>query len=490
MKTIFHKSLFLLLLFLLCATILLFVTFYYFPILGHDYSYVVPNSIEFNLAWNKFGVLNPHFSPTRCLGLPMWSNPISANFSFLHFYSLFFNPLYTIALYIITFSLISFCGAFLFTTLFLDNFIISSLMAVGWTLQAHFVNNVIVGHTSYMIISFFPFVFYLILKKHSNLKQEFFYFFLLVFLIVQFVFSGAHSAPFIFISSFIICLALLWILNYDLHEIAKNIKFLFFRNIAASFVIILISIPKLLAVMSWLSKYPRKISFLYVGFKSVLEYSYYNLLIPTPFDAQTSVGWWYGNWESNQGIFPCLIISLVLFLISKSRFRPVVIFLGIIFSLFLISVFINSGVYSNLFSHLPVLNSLHVNPRWNTIILLPLFTGLCLIIKKHAPDLNKYLILFLYLSFLIFPFLFVNKVQNQIIYPYMQGYDSNLNRLSYCYEPVFGYSLENFPINAKHLNLFGSKLVDPRCYLSENNCEPGSIINNNDQILLESYRLK
>jgi hypothetical protein len=458
--------------------------------MGHDHSYNVPLSLELSLAWKKYGVLNPSFSPMRCFGLPLWANPLSANFSPLHFFSLFFTPQNAIFL-TFTFDLfIAYLGAFLFSTLFINNFFINLCFAAGWALQAHLVSNAIVGHMNYMLLGYFPFLFYFICVKQKNVFREFVISLILVFLLSQFIFSGAQPALIIWSLSFVFTLATIKLLGKTLARTEIHWKYLLKRNSVVILISALLVLPKVMAVFSFMLKYPRQVSFLNVGILKVLEYSFYNLIIPTPFDAQTSVGWWFGNWESNQALFPCLGIFLFLFLFLKKDYqtlKKLSLFLVIIF---FVSVFINSGIYSELFSMIPFLKSLHINPRWNTILLLPTFAGYAVLIGDISKQIKQYIVFFFLILFLLFPYLYVNKTQNQITYSYLAGYNTKLERLTYCYEPVFGYGLEQFPEIGFKLKILGDQFIDPRCYLTNSSCLPGTILNESDKKNLLQYRLK
>jgi hypothetical protein len=475
---------------LIASIIICVVTFIYFPKMGHDYSYVIPNSLDFSNAWKNYKVLNPIFSPLRCHGLPLWANPGSVNLSFLHFFSIFLNPLESVALTIISYSMISFIGAYLYSTLFVKDIIISICLGIGWTLQAHLVSNAIVGHLNYLIIGFFPMLCFLLIYRSSKIIYEILVFLFLAFLFSQFVFSAAHSALFIWGLAFAVNIMICAFFGFKIENLVKNGKYLLIRNILVIISAGLVVIPKLQAVSSWMVRYPRAISFLDMGIKKVIEYSFYNLIVPTPFDAKSSTGWWYGNWESNQTLFPALLLIFIFTLYFKKERNLFKKFCISILSIFVISVLINSGIYAELFQSLPILKSLHVNPRWNTIILLPVFTIILSVLYFKKDLLPRWTWIILSLAFMAFPFLYVNDTQYAVTYTYMFGYNQNINRLLYCYEPVFGYSLESYPKEGLKLDAFSDKSFDPRCYLNGATCAPGTILNSNDQIKLNEYKLK
>jgi hypothetical protein len=73
----------------------------------------------------------------------------------------------------------------------------------------------------------------------------------------------------------------------------------------------------------------------------------------------------------------------------------------------------------------------------------------------------------------------------QIMYPYHRGYNEATNRVSFCYEPVFGYRLELMP----RKDAPAGRYFDPRCYLGNAKCTDYLLPKELEKDL-ESYQLR
>ena len=201
------------------------------------------------------------------------------------------------------------------------------------------------------------------------------------------------------------------------------------------------------------------------------------------------VEWKYGNWESSQFAFPLLMIVVgVVTLKQKNEQGFKHIYLSLV-GLIVVSIVFCSGMLGPLFSKLPVLSSMHANPRWNLITILPL---LYLAVKGAGllKDVDRK-VLYTLIGFALFtPFLHIDKANLQTMYHYNGGRSPELNRLVYCYEPIFGYRLEEFPIPGGKVDFLRGPLMDPRCYLQSSQCRAGSPLPEPETKTLESYRLR
>ena len=248
--------------------------------------------------------------------------------------------------------------------------------------------------------------------------------------------------------------------------------------------------PKLSAVNELLSAYPRINSLQKVGW-SALPYSILNLFSFLPHDFKRITGWWYGNWESIQFIFPLLLISILVVWIKEKQQKLLVQTVLSLTYLLIISFLMTSGAFADLFRSLPFFNSMHVNPRWNIILALPVLF-ICAAAEPIWSSFPRVWKLALFVLVLFVPLIHLNKEVLNINYTHLVGYQEKVNRLEYCYEPFLGYSLEYFPLRPESgaINFAQEPLIDPRCYLPKNGCSPGSPLTSEDLKLLESYKLR
>lgn len=469
-----------------CALVLLTCTFFYWPILGHDYSLIVPGLIDLKVAFSQYGVVNPHFSPMKCLGTPLWANPVSFNLSILHLFTVLSDDVIGIALFIPFIALTSFIGAYKLSRHLGVKEDWSLYLASGWTLQGWMILRTIVGHTTYLSLGWFPLIIYLLIKKR-NLLHDFGACFLAAFLLSQYVFLAAPYTPFFLLGSMVCNLPLIYFWN---QRSILEWKSLLWKTGFTGILTVNFLYPKLTAVRDLMSAYPRPQSLMKVGLPA-LAYSVENMFSFLPHDYKGLVEWWYGNWESVQYLFPLFLLASLLLLVRAKDENRLVKTLGSVFYLVFVSFILCSGMLADVFQKFPLLNSMHVNPRWNIITAIPLFFLCSFILKTGNPFSRKWLVFFFVLVFAV-PFLHLDKSNLIISYTYRNGYVPERNRLSYCYEPFLGYNLEFFPFNSQagRVDFLSDPYNDPRCYLPSYGCSPGTPLSLSDKSLLESYKLE
>lgn len=443
--------------------------------MGHDYSLFISWANDFNYAFQNYGVFNIIFTPQRCGGVPVWSNPIGLNFSVFHLLSIILKDIYAIAFYVILYVTLSYFSMKKFLTLFNLKGLWNHYICIGWCTQGYIVTRAAVGHLTYINIGLWPFYAYILLKKNNSLKKD-----LLGVLVVSILYShDIYSAnPYLFtmfpISFFVLCI--IFKMNGENFSVKKLIIKTFF-TLFFSFLIIL---PKILATHEFTKNFQRSVTFSKVGIVESANYVFMNFLVPIPIDYKSLTGWWYGNWESVSYIFPQMFL-LIFLNCSISIKRNKRIILSFLF-LFFTAIIVIGGVYADLILSLPLLKSFHVNPRWMPLLSLGIVSLVCFYLKEnHFPNWVALILIFFAL---ITPFLYLDKDYLLINYSYRSGIDIENNRLNYCYEPIFGYNLELLPISK-----IRGVYADPRCYLGNQKCSDFTL----PQKLykdLEHYQLK
>lgn len=469
-----------------CSLILLLSTFIFWPLIGHDYALIFPGLIDLKISWSKFQVFNPHFSPMKCLGSPLWANPVSFNLSILHFLTIITNDLIAVVLFIISVSLMSFWGAYRLSLRMRIPHDYALYLACGWTLQGWMILRSSVGHVTYITVGWFPLIVYLLLAQ-KTFRRDVLSCVLCSVLVSQYVFLAAPYTPFFLImSGAVLCpMVFLW----DKRDLISW-KIFLGKIVVTGVATFLIIYPKISAVTDLMSAYPRLNFLENVGFLA-LSYSVLNLFSFYPHDFKSLTGWWYGNWESVQYIFPLLIISFLIVLLKERRKDSIFRMVLSLLYLLLISFVLTSGVFSEIFKKLPFLNSMHVNPRWNIVLALPTFF-LCAALGVTWTKFPRVWKLSLFTLVLCVPFIHLNKESLNINYSYRQGYQEKANRINYCYEPFLGYGLEYFPLRTEtgSIHFPQEYMIDPRCYIPSRQCSPGTPLSDVDKLLLESYKLR
>jgi hypothetical protein len=441
----------------LCLAVILTNVFYFFPTLGHDFFLFLSWASDYHVAWNEFGVFNVQFSPQRCGGIPVWANPLGANFSIFHILSLFLPNLGVLVAMLSIFTIAGFWG----TWKFLGQFNVPehwrNYLTTGWCLQGFILCHTMVGHVAFMTMILWPFYCYLLLKPQANIKSRAISIFFFSLLISHDYHLSLVYHYVMFPVSFLLLLGFM-----KLNEDERNLRGALVNLCAGMFLSALIILPKTLATLSFVKNFQRSVSFVDIGISKALEYSILSQFFPIPLDYQKMTGWWYGNWESTVYLFPGLL--LVMLIMSLLRFQQHKKTALSILLILLLGVFISSGIYDKLASNLPLIKSFHVNPRWMLVLNLSILFSALTFLKKHTLR-EIYIIPLILFNLAIFWYA-LDKEDMHLNYTYQKGYDPQTNRLSACYEPVFGYSLELFP----HDKVDPKKWVDPRCYLT-NDCK-------------------
>jgi len=460
---------------ILSLSILLINFTYLFPQMGYDYALVVSWANDYNFAWNKHGVFNILFSPQRCFGVPVWYNPLGVNFSLFHILSLIFSDIGTIVAYVVLYSALSYFSVKKFLSLFKIDDLWGEYLSVGWCLQGFILIRMLAGHLPFINIGVWPFLSYLLLKSEQSWRSRFLTVLLFSFLYSHDFYMANVYLFLMFPVSFLLLCCIFFMNKKFINVVEVSLKL----TLSMILTVLMIS-PKIIAINQLTKNFQRDVLFSKVGWIDSANFVFSNWFLPFPFRYEKMTGWWYGNWESVNYLFPFLMPVIIFYSFFNFKENKRLI-LGLIF-LFIIGVFIISGSYADYVGSLPIAKSFHVNPRWMPILSLGVFSSFVMFFEKMKKNLLIYFILF---SAVIFtPFIFLDKEYLGISYTYRDGYDVENNQLDYCYEPIFGLRSELFPFDK-----IQGKYADPRCYVGENKCSsyelPAHLYDE-----LEQYKLK
>ena len=538
------KNIFFIIFFLVILIIHQLVFQNFFPndygFLGHDYEYFIPQLLS-GSVWFKNNFLSvPWFTPSFCCGSPFFADPQSMYYSITQLIFVIFNPITSIKIVFFIFSLISYLGMFLLASkVFRFNSYTSLLCASLFLFNGFFIYRAIAGHMAYLSYIFIPIYCFFLIKSHEKNSKEIKNIYLVISSIIFANFFHSGASPIIII----LLAGIISVLLFYSH-LTNGVK-VFFTFIASFVLGILISLSKISASLFFLKNFPRQypstefnslVSFIKTIFLSFFikpDQQYFNKSVKSMFPFGVH------EMEYSVGIVPLILIVLSIFLIKNIyklnyyNLRFTVLILAIFFIPILFNVnFINQF---NLISEIPILRSTWIQFRWMLIYIIPLIiiSGLILERLSFKPNLKKYLVIFLISTVLIQNYIkdkswhledqkynpqnaldFFKKIKkgksHEIIGPAVlldkdgkvkkNTQKNDLFFSSYspllCYQPVFGYGLEN--LNKSQINfnykknlpedlliIFSNKLdqkndnlmfFNPSCFLfpNENNCLPGS----------------
>lgn len=465
-------------------------TYWFHPLLGLDYASVLPAMYEMRDAFARFGRLDVDFSPLRCLGLPVFANPNAFVWSVYHPFALVLGELRAVVAGGATILAFAYVGCVALLRGLGLGTALAAALAVAWCLQGFCASHLLAGHVSYVQLALQPLLLWVLLQKAPSWIARG----AAAFWLAHLVYTAGYyllltGLPSLLFAAFVLeRLAPARLAAHGLGGV---------RTTAVNLAIVgplavAMSAPKMLAVLDFTAMFPRLTHLDRIATWKALVYTASQYLVPVPWDTRRFTGWWYGNWEAYEMLLPGVAYWLAWSVWTHRRDLPLARVGGIVALLLAVGTVLSSGVLGPVFSALPLFQSLHVNPRWNALVLLPYFAlaaGVAAALPAAARPSSPW-IAALWLLAVLVPSQLTDRRDMQIEYTDGQGIDATRHRVGFCYEPIFGYRLEHFPVKGQ-VDFGSDVLVDPRCYLRSAGCAPGTTLTAGpDRDALERYALR
>jgi hypothetical protein len=515
-------------------------------LLGGDYEAFLPYFI-FGKIWFKNNLLTiPWFTPSFCCGTPFYADPQTMFYSIQQIFFILFEPIFALKLMFTYFSFIAYLGMFfLLKRSFNFSKYASLLGSTIFIFNGFFIYRAIVGHVAYLNFILIPFycffLFESITNKNKYLKSISLSISALIF--ASFFYSG--SGP---IMPLILSVIVVVVFFFYLKTCSLNIIKSFFLSI---FLGLFISSSKISASLFFLDNFKRQnppliftniVDYLFVVFNSLFIFPDIKLFNQT---ASSTLG--IHEIEYGVTIVPLIALFIFFFIKKNYAFFKDLKILFLVSFIIILPIIFNTNIFflQKIIAKVPILNSTWVQIRWSAFYIIPL-----IFLTVFILDSFKYLKrtkIYIFLLIIIFQNIVYNKLyyHNQFYDPKnMINFSENINisginekinydirgigflktnekiyrgirndlfsmNLSsvYCYQPMFGYSLENFPFekltvnkevdfnNGLSVTIGDLKLapkdnknnnvinfLNPSCFLfpKENNCNPGDLFNAQD----------
>ena len=517
-------------------------------LLGHDYESFLPHFI-FGKIWFKNNLLTiPWFTPSFCCGTPFYADPQTMFYSIQQIFFILFEPIFALKLMFIYFSLIAYLGMFfLLKRSFNFSDYASLLGATIFIFNGFFVYRAIVGHVAYLNFTLIPFYCFFLFESITNKNKYLKSISLSIsaLILASFFYSGSGPIMPLILSAIVVVVIFFYFKTCSLN-IIKSFFLSFFLGL-------FISSSKISASLFFLDNFKRHypplifaniVDYLFVVFNSLFIFPDIKL-----FNETASISLGIHEIEYGVTIVP-LIAFFIFFFIKKNYvfFKDLKILFLVSFIIILPIIF-NTNIFflQKILAKVPILNSTWVQIRWSAFYIIPL-----IFLTVFILDSFKYLKrtkICIFLLIIIFQNIVYNKLyyHNQFYEPKnMINFSKNINisdiykKIDYdirgigfltiknnggiytgirndlfsinlssifCNQPMFGYSLENFPSqkltvdrkvefnNSLDLSTGDLKLVlkdnknnniinflNPSCFLfpKENNCNPGDLFNAQD----------
>jgi len=493
--------------------------------IGPDYEYFLPNFL-YGKIWFKNNFLSiPWFSPSFCCGTPFYPDPQNMFYSVQQIFFILFEPIFATKLMFSYFSLIGYLGTFLLLRKrFNFSFESSFLGSVIFLFNGFFVYRSIIGHVAYINFTFIP-IYCFFLFGSINAINKFkgnIYLIISSIILSSLIYSG--SGP---ILSIIVIIIFSISIIFYLHK--KNIFLILKKLILSLFLTILFSLSKIISSLIYLSNFERVYPSIY--FENIidfLKFSFTSLfLFPSVdfFNNQIINGvtrkLFVHELEYGLSIIPLLLFFLIIlkfnyFKIYFKNIRYLIIFIFLLS----IPILFNTDFFNfqNAIKNIPIIKSSWVQIRWLSFYILPVIFLSVFIFDKAIN--RKYRIHF---SIFFISIIFIQNLYYDKSYYDNQNYNpSNMVNLFYkinqdknvkieaigtivnsenkifnngirndffsdnisslfCYQPIFGYSLEKFPkdklILNKKIKLKNSNLLIGDLKISKNGNENFNFLN-------------
>jgi hypothetical protein len=415
------------------GSLLLWVCWFY-PRLALDYASILPAMWEMRDAFARFGVLDVDFSPFRCLGLPVFANPNAFVWSVFHLFALVLPPLPGTVAGATTILVFGYVGCVALLRGLGLGAGLTTALAVGWCLQGFCASHLIAGHASFVQLALQPLLLWVLMQRAPSWVGRG----LVAFWLAHLVYGSGYYLLLTGIPSLLLAAAILELLvparlaaanRGGLGTVAWNLA-----GIGA--LALAMCLPKILAVLDFTAMFPRLTHLDRIATWKALVYTASQYFVPVAWDVRRFAGWWYGNWESYEIILPGVACWLAWVLWARRRDLPVRGALGVFVLLLALGTMLSSGVLAP------------ASSRW-----IAAFWAIAVLASLQFFDARDM----------------------QIEYTDGQGIDATTHRLGFCYEPIFGYRLEQFPVRGE-VDFTSDVPVDPRCYLRSAGCAAGTLL--------------
>ena len=471
-----------------------------YPMVGHDYGLAIPILLDTDLHFRLNGLMIQWYTPSFGGGLPVFPDPNNIQFSLLSFFTLLVQPLQAVmistAIYIIAGGLASYL---LLKRVLKLHWTASILGAVFFSANGFMLQRVAVGHLGYII---FPLIAILLLALLDTSLHWSFAGILMALVFAMMLHQAGYFIPVVFGLTLLISLPLIYI--YRPGSIVW--KRLVFGALLAGGLSLVMSASKLAAVFAFMRFFPRQIADSYpttgilqglfgIGLQlagTMTLAPLLNLIGSTPAllpNYLISVtGAHYGFWEFDMSLSPIVIGILVVGIYSflrkprqhtglfTSQKRWIAWILLAFFTWLTVEFILAKGVIYPYLRDLPILGSLHVNPRFTSAMIFPLGMLAAIIYNRWVSGWSnrKAIVVFFIVNVLTLVPLSnyfmiqydlqartYDMTESEKIYSSIHAGDTftitgiadntdNTQALYYHlsnldpYDPIFGYNLENF----------------------------------------------
>lgn len=514
--------------------------------LGHDYSLIAPNLYDGLLWFHNNSLFEvPWFTPSFCGGQPFFADPQSGYYSLTQWLAFFFAPVTAIYLSLLFYASLAYWGMYLLCrNVFLLSVSAACFAAVVFMFNGFLTHRLIIGHIGFYGIVLIPWIAMLLvtikeipigpIKSGGNAL-------LAGLLVAYWLQSGMGSLVVPAALSILLVIAIVGARDQ------LDLRTFLVRSLLAGLTAVALSAAKLNAALSYLSHFPRDSYKLpgADGLASNIELIFRSLA----FSSQSTFEWSLGVMQNQQwhlrphewsyGLTPVPMllvgVGLVILLgkLPRIHFKSPLVIISVFVAALVVVLPVVLNIYTQewnaILKRTPIIANSSSMVRW-FLIYIPVLALLAAISIDHIPMSSKArgalvaICLVLVVGFKAFEdrsYYFgkgasygtaaptaawqaaslaapkleavgllasrAELVRNDVIF-------DNTSQLN-CYNPVFGYRLENYPRGTLRegaptmISDGVFNLKNPACYLfpEENQCEPGDHFQESEAEPLELF---
>lgn len=345
----------------------------------------------------------PWWNPWVAGGVPLFANPQFGPISIQMLTAIFFGPIFGYKVALIIYLILGFWGLRkLLINYYKTAQLPATLLSYIWIFSSFFVYRGLVGHYTFFVIGFFPWILYFFLKRSE--KRNWLW---LALFSSAIIWSSMHYTT--ILSFFIVGLfGLGQLIELLLTRQKKNkeniLKYIYQKMhlkklIYTALVVITLTAPKIYATLEYTKDYPRILGFQQEPTTSV-DTTWYALFGPDQynFPPQENTTWGWHEVGTYIGVltFFVFLVALYYFLTTKEKKRFKNIWLLVVIA---VSILLARGDFASwapftLLRELPVFSSMRVATRWIAwaAVFILLFIGSVQLNKKTTRVVNVLLL--------------------------------------------------------------------------------------------------
>ena len=483
---------------LICSALYFFINLNY-PLVGHDYRLAIPSMLDTIIHFQTNGLSIQWYTPSFGGGIPAYPNPNNGQFSILEILPLWMTPWQAVFISTVIYISLGFFASYQFFYKIISlNWTSSLLGAVFFSANGFMMERMAAGHLGYQPFPLLAIILLLLLENTFPVS-------------ISSVLLGVtlsillHQAGYFLIVVFGLSISITLPIIQIIRPNQINWKRLVFISLLGGVVGLLISASKLSAVYSFMRAFPRFATDSYLVsawtgfFGLILQLLGTMNLVPLLTIARIDInllpkfltfttGAPYGYWEFDMSLSPIIFLLILAGCIrffhapkiyAKKYFagKNLPAFFCLIFFLWVALEFtLATGLIYPILQKLPILSSLHVNPRFAAAFLFPIAFIAAWLYNTFSKQWSNKKAKMLFLSInlltlipLLTYFSFSDDIQiriydltlsDQIYQSIRKGEsfqvtgiskvgsntDAIMNGLSNLdlYDPIFGYALEKF----------------------------------------------